>query len=275
MTDCIVAAVSDIHSNSTIGICPYSFQLDDGGTYKASKAQRWLWRNWRDYWDRIADMRRDTGLPVVAILNGDLVDGNHHRTTQIITSNEADQLRLAVDVLQPVLDTADRLFIIRGTEAHAGQGAAREEAIARDVGAEESRWGTASWWHLYAEFGGVTFDVMHHGESGSMRPWTAGAGVNRIAAILVYEYARTGDAIPQVALRAHRHTFKDSGTSHPVRVFQTPPWQLTTAFGYRIGVGGKVADVGGLWFVCRKGEVTGWEAVTYRPKRAKPYKVAL
>jgi len=39
----IVAVVADTHPNSTVGLCPPEVELDDGGTYHASKAQRWLW----------------------------------------------------------------------------------------------------------------------------------------------------------------------------------------------------------------------------------------
>lgn len=277
MTDCIVAVVSDMHSGSVVGLCPPRFTLDDGGDYVASKAQRWLWRNWLDYWQRIANLKADTSLPVVAIFNGDAHDGPaHHNTPQTISRNENDQLRIAVEVVQPALEVADKVFVIRGTESHVGANAWREEALANDIGAEPSPEGTASWWHLYAEFGGVTFDCQHHPESGSMRPWTAGGEVNRIAAILMYEYASTGDKPPQIAIRSHRHSFRDSGTTHPIRVFQTPPWQLATAFvKTRVAAAGKINAVGGLWFVCKRGEVTAWDKVEYRPARSKPYKVKL
>lgn len=270
----IVAAVSDLHSNGTTGLCPPRFTLDDGGDYVASPAQRWLWRNWTDYWQTIANMKRDTGLPVAALVVGDAVDGDHHDTPQIITRNEADQLRIAIKVMMPVLEVADRVFIIRGTESHVGKSAWREEALADDIGAVPSPDGTASWWHLYADFAGVTFDVQHHPESGSMRPWTAGAEVNRISAMLVYEYAGTRDKMPDVAIRAHRHQFRDSGTTHPVRTFAMPAWQLATAFVKGpVAAAGKINSVGGLYFICRDGSYT-WDAVQYRPARRKPVKVA-
>ncbi len=266
----IVAVVSDLHSNSTTGLCPPRFTLDDGGDYVASRAQRWLWRNWLDYWQTIANMRQNTGLPVVAILLGDAHDGDHHGTPQIVTRNENDQLRLAVDVVTPVLDVADKIFVIRGTEAHVGKSAWREEALAEDIGAEPAAGGTASHWHLYAEFGGVTFDVQHHPETGSKVPWGAGSDANRISAMLMYEYASTGDKVPDVALRAHRHQFRDSGTTHPTRTFQTPPWQLATAYvNGPVGAAGKINAVGGLYFVCRNGGYT-WDRISYRPARAKP-----
>lgn len=269
MTGVLVAVTSDWHTNSTIGLCPPAVNLDDGGTYRASKAQRWLWRNWLDFWQHVAIRKEETAATVIAITNGDAADGDHHDTPQLITRNPETQLRIAVAVAQPMLDVADYHYMMRGTEAHNGKNNWMEEAIARDIGAVESPYDTASHWHLYAKFGGVTFDVMHHPESGSMRPWTAGGEVNRIAAILAFEYARTGDKPPDIALRAHKHGYRDSGTTFDTRAFITPPWQLTTAFGHRIGVGGKVQSVGGLLFYCEKGRYT-LERKFYRAHRGKP-----
>lgn len=272
MADRLVTVVSDIHSGSTLAVCPPRVKLDDGGEYKASKVQRWLWRKWKDFWKRTRRRSEESGLPVTVIINGDLTEGDHHDTAQIITRNEATQFRLALDTLEPMLEVAKEIFVIRGTESHTGKSSSMEEMIAADIGAVESPDGTFSWWHLYAEFGGIAFDVQHHPESYSIRPWTAGAGVNRVAAILTYEYTRSGDRPPDVGIRSHRHTFRDSGTTHPVRVFAMPSWQFQTAFVNRIGAGGKLPTFGGLWFTCRDGRYT-WDWQAYTPRRARPHKV--
>ena len=146
--DCIVAIVSDLHTNSHVGLCTPFFQ-HEGGQHKANAGQRWLWHCWKDYWQAIVRLRDDTGLPVLAIVNGDAHDGDHHGTSEIITRNQADQLRLAVDVLEPALAVADRLIVVRGTPAHTGEAAWMEESLARDISIAE--WHSeeqASWWHV-------------------------------------------------------------------------------------------------------------------------------
>jgi hypothetical protein len=67
---CIVAVVSDLHTNSTTGLCTPYFE-HEGGQHKANAGQRWLWRNWLDYWQVIANLKANTSLPVLAIINGD------------------------------------------------------------------------------------------------------------------------------------------------------------------------------------------------------------
>lgn len=268
--DCLVAIVSDLHTNSTVGLSPPTVSLDDGGEYKHNAAQAWLWDKWRLFWDEIWQIGDREKLPVIAVLNGDALDGDHHNTPQIITRNPADQLAIAAAAIEPILRNASHLFVVRGTEAHVGKNAWLEEALAKDVGAIECPLGTHSWWHLLASFGGVTFDIAHHPESVSRVPRARGADANRIAADTIYEYASTGDPLPQVVIRSHAHGKRDSGLNHPVRAFLTPPWQLTTAFGHRLGAGGKVQEVGGLYFICRQGRYI-CDFITYRPGRAKPF----
>lgn len=113
---CIGAIASDIHSNSTVAVCPPRVALDDGGEYVASKAQRWLCRQWLLFWGEVFERRAELACPVHVILNGELADDNYHPTTQLITRNPADQMKLALQVLEPVtarLSDGDRLFITR------------------------------------------------------------------------------------------------------------------------------------------------------------------
>ena len=267
----VVAVVSDLHTNSTIGLAPPRVSLDDGGEYKASKAQRWLWNNWRDFWRRARATADEHQATLLAVVNGDALDGDHHNTPQIITRNVNDQLAIAAATLAPVMETADAWYMIRGTEAHAGQAASFEEHLAADCGAVPDASDHHARWHLYARWGGVTFDIKHHPESGSVRPWTKGNGANRISEIVRHAYWSTGDNPPDVVIRSHRHGFEDSSRlTRGVYSIITAPWQLTTSFGYRIGAGSpQVAAVGGLLFVCQSGHYTV-EQVTYSAKRVRP-----
>jgi hypothetical protein len=266
LDSCIVVVVSDLHVGSTIGLCPPHVQMDDGGSYTPSLPQKWLWAKWLQVWDHYAQMKKQLELPLVAIINGDIPEGDHHATHQIVSKNKNDQILVAAKVLEPLLQVADYHIIMRGTPAHVGRGAWIEELIARDTDAIPCSEKQYSWWHLSAVFGGVLFDVKHHPESGSGRPWTKGADANRIAAQIVYEYATDGAKIPQIGLRSHRHGFRDSGYNHPCRVFITPAWQFDTEFVHRIGVGGGINPKGALHFICRNGEYE-FGRLMFKPER--------
>ncbi len=129
-----------------------------------------------------------------------------------------------------------------------------EELVAKRIGAErDDLIGRHSWWWLPLEAAGVTFDLAHHPGSNSRLPWTKGGGANRQAALLVYEYANSGNILPQFGVRAHVHHLEDSGLNHKIRVLFLPPWQLCTAFGHRIGYSGRIEPVGGVAVVCKNG----------------------
>jgi hypothetical protein len=262
----VVAIAGDLHINSTVGLCPPTVALDDGGTFHASKAQRWIWRCWLDYWERVGK----SDSPIYVVLNGDLVEGLHHRTTQLVTHNEETQLAMALQVLEPVARLADYLFIVRGTEAHTGPSAQWEEHLADDLSAVRDTVGlTASWWHLPLEVEGVTFDICHHPQTGSQRPWTLDQAAARQAAITWDEYQEMGQKPPDVVIRSHRHVFGRGYRDDTLSVF-CPSWQITTAFGRRLGTGRRVQPIGGLVFQCQDGRYT-WSDQRYRPIPRKPW----
>lgn len=269
----VVAVTSDLHCGSTVGLCPPVIGLDDGGEYHASKAQRWLWESWLDYWRQAEAMCEKHDADLYAVFNGDLVDGNHHGTTQILSGNpNAQAAALNAAMAVPLALRPKHLAFTRGTDVHVGQSASGEERIAdglrrdkRPVISEEAT-GAASHWHLRMELQGVRLDFAHHGRVGT-RPWTKPNVTANLAAEIFYDHAAAGIPHPHVAFRSHMHQYVDTGDSHPTRVIQTPAWQLATSFIHRIAAG-KLADVGGVLLIIADGEAT------VKPIRYKPEPVA-
>lgn len=245
----ILAVVSDIHAGSTVALCPPDGpKLDDGGVYQPSKAQLWLWDCWLDFWNAVAVRRKKEKADLYCLYNGDIYDGDHHGTSQTVSRNPEAQAYIATEAfkipqkLQPL-----RQFVVRGTEAHAGEAGSSEEGFAKGIGAErDTTTRTWSWWRLRLELNGVLFDVQHHGRMGQ-RPWTEGNVVNLLAAQIWHEHARVGLRHPDIAIRSHYHRHGDSGDAHPTRAIQTPAWQLKTAYAHRVAAE-SLAHVGGLFF---------------------------
>lgn len=275
----VFAVVSDLHCGSTVALCPPTIALDDGGEYRASKAQQWLWQGWGDFWARVARKRDEHDAALYAGLNGDLVDGDHHNTSQILSRNPNAQAAVVAEAMRvPLALGLDKLWVIRGTEAHVGGNASAEERYAdglrrdkRPVVPDDER-GTASHWHARLDVQGVRFDLAHHGRVGQ-RPWTKPNVVANLAAEIFYNHARDGVPHPHVAIRSHMHQLVDTYDQHPTRVIQTPAWQLATAFIHRIAPGA-LADVGGVIFVVRDGKLIDVDKVLYRPEPTPLWRAA-
>ena len=263
----VVAVVSDLHSGSTYGLCRPVLNLDGGGTYRAGKHQAWLWHCWNDYNKQVRKQVKKTGGKLVAIVNGDAVEGNHHHTMSVIGSgNETLQMRIAEDNLGVLLEGADAAYFTRGTPAHVGEQSRLEEKIA-DNWTNVIRYsdGEATWWHLRLDVNGTLFDVAHHGSVGRLH-WTKANSLGKIATTAIMQAHETGQRPANVVIRSHLHQYVDTGDNYrTIRVIGMPAWQLITGFVHRISPG-SLADIGGLIFTCYPGGDYECDVVRYQPK---------
>jgi len=243
----LIAAVSDLHINSTVALCKPTVVLDDGGYYTASPIQTWIYQQWIDYWKWVEGYKKALGRELIVWFGGEMADNLHHHTTQLISRNEYDQKRHAVAVLQPALELADKIVVIRGSEAHVGASGWMDEWVANDISASPSGSGDDgpfSWWRWQGKIDGMVIDGAHHPGTGHGRPWTRGGDSNRLAAIVKDDYIENGLWPPDIVLRGHNHKPSDSYDNHMTRAIILPSWQLTNAFGYRLG--GGWLPIGGL-----------------------------
>lgn len=264
----VIAVVSDVHAGSTVAVCPPKIEMDDGGEYVASKAQRWLWQCWLEFWATVEE--RAQGASLYTVFNGDLTEGFHHGTTQILTGNPTAQARVVDACMAPVLELrAEQMFFVRGTAAHVGKSAAYEERIALGLWKDkrpvqrDPDTGSASWWHLAMEVQGIRLSFAHHGRMGQ-RPWTK----HNIPALLAHqifmERATRERPHYHLAVRSHFHTYVDTHEVSPTRLIQTPAWQLHTEYAWK-AVPENLADIGGVIITIERGSVSV-DPVLFKPE---------
>lgn len=266
------AWVGDLHCGSTVALCPPEIPLDDGGTYTASKHQRWLWECWLDYWQKVDEKRKALNAKLYVGFNGDLVDGNHHGTVQIVTGNPNAQHVIFNACIKPVNALKpDAYFFTRGTSAHAGKSGSSEESIAdglrkdgRPVHGDPDT-GKASWWHYRGNVGGIRLDATHHGRTG-MREHTRGGAQVLYAHDILLAHVKDGDPFPNLCIRSHYHRWNDSYDACPVRVVQLPAWQLATEYVKKVAAD-TMADVGGLILTVPGDGTYEVSKVDYKPSR--------
>ena len=227
----VVVPIGDLHVGSSVALCPlHGVRLEDGGTYMPNDAQRWLWARWSDLLSRVRELRKRR-CHVVLISMGEFIDGRHHETTQLLSQSPEIQAAAAIDVMQPLATLANELYVLRGTEAHSGKGAASDFAIGRELGArQDPSTGMHAFYHLLLDVAGVQFDAAHHIGGGGDDPRLYGSAIRRETAAMLLERPETN-----IVLRGHVHRFADTGQAYPTAWGAViPAWQLKTAFTHRV-----------------------------------------
>src|SRR5690606_30321459 len=114
-----VVLLSDLHGNSKVGLCPPAVNLFNGGTYRATRPQRWVYSRWLELRDRVGESVQRAGGRLVLMLNGELADDNKHSKFDLVELHPDFQMAVAVEALRPFLELVDRergdlIYVTRG-----------------------------------------------------------------------------------------------------------------------------------------------------------------
>jgi hypothetical protein len=233
----IIAIFGDPHIGGSTALSTPTYSIHTGRADEttvcyANSGQNWLWSNWQDYWAHIyrlaCDGHKHKTQPIVTICLGDLIDGNHHGTSQIMPEVQ-DQVALALDILQPIRDMSDKFYGVLGTEAHAGNNHDIEHQIYRTLQAD------AFDYQLTLSIDGKVIDVAHASPMASL------PAMYRI--IGDYENLPRPDYI----IRGHRHLVTDTGLEDRyTRMIVCPSWQLKTSYAKTLSNANRRSDIGGI-----------------------------
>jgi len=219
---------SDPHFGCQSGLCPPDgASLSGGGRYKCSRLQAIVFSWWQEFWNEFVPAATH-GEPYIVLSNGDTLEGRHHQATTQFSQNLADQQKLAVRVLRPIIRKAERFYMVRGTEAHVGPDAENEEKLAEQLKAKQTIDGNYSRYDLWLRMGDHLIHALHHiGVTSSTQHETSALN-SELSAELV-EAAKMHRQPPSVILRAHRHRASEvriPTDEGPITVAVTPGWQL-------------------------------------------------
>ena len=264
-----IAVASDQHVNSLVGLCPKKVQRAGGGIYTRTKQQDWMWDCWIAFWKRVGKARGKK----VAVLLGESLDINKHAPQELVEyEHHGVVLDMGEEVFSVVLENTDVQYVLRSTEAHSKPQSYLDEMLAARIGAVQDDDGDYSHYHLYLEANGVTFDFQHHPQTSARRPWLKDSAAGRQAAITWDEYCESGRKPPDIVGRGHVHYWAQ-GYSRETYGFFTPPWQLCTPFGHRLGYGSSIEPLGGVVFTCEKGDWYRWKHTRFHPRQKSPLRI--
>lgn len=251
-----IVVISDTHAGCSFGLCVPLVTLDSGGEYRASRLQLAVYKAWQEWWGEWVPLFT-RGEPWILVMNGDAIDGRHHRATTQISQNLTDQKNIAKMLLSPIISDKNcaGYYHIRGTEAHVGPSGEDEEELAKSLGAIPDENGNSARWQLWMRLDRALIHFSHHIGTTASSAYESTAVYKEMVEAM-NEAGRWGDEPPDVIVRSHRHrqfettvaTEKGMGKS-----IVTPGWQLSTPFVHRLASGrAGTPHVGG--YVIRTGD---------------------
>lgn len=224
----VIVLLSDLHIGSVVGLWPEKFTANEGFPIGQNQLQEWLWKCWIDCNQWIAKTVGNDEYELV--LNGDLVEGIHHRTTQVMSADVSDQTTACLQVLEPVVTKAARLHVIKGTECHTRNDEIR---MGRVLGASKNpENGQHAWDSLDIEVNGTLFNFAHH-ISTTARSYLEASAHSINLGNISHTRARVGKRVPMVICRAHRHRHGIWTDGNQISAI-TGAWQGLTRHGYKV-----------------------------------------
>lgn len=259
-----VVVVNDTHSGSTFGLCPPDFELIDGNRVRLNAAQKFLHNAWVDVCDELTAYLRETRF--VVVFNGDLIEGVHHGTKEVISSDIGDHINAAVELLQPLASKAAQVFVVEGTECHTGN---TESGIGKALGAVpvDGHKNRYAWHRLDLEVHGCRV-VFHHHIGVTSRQYLEASALSIYLGNERLEAIRNNEPPPQVLCCAHRHRFGQYSDNNSMCVVG-PPWQLLTRHGRKVVPGARTEP--GLFVLDWRGKDRGALPHVEAMTRHRPY----
>ena len=221
-----LVVLSDIHVGSTLAIWPENHKNRYGQVVQPSELQRWMQECWKDGCEWIRDVTKDN---YILALNGDLIDGKHHRATEIMTPLVDDQVEACISLLKPLADRARKVVATLGTEVHSGEA---EHAIASALKSHKCKDWMPAHNSVLLDIDGSRTEIMHHITTTS-RPWLEASGHSIAMNLRRAETSRLGRQAPHVMIRGHRHRagyFSDGSALTVV----APSWQALSRWAWKV-----------------------------------------
>lgn len=240
----LLVIISDTHIGSSTALATPEFIVYNRHSLEeqvvhANSLQRWLWECWLDFWSYVYELqgKGKNAKRLIVVHCGDVIDGIYNGNAQQM-SEVADQVKLATDILQPIVNRANAFFGVYGTGIHAGAGNVSEAEIYERLGAQD-------YGHqLTLEVDGYIHSFHHHGRAGA-RPWTSSAA--GLASEVMIDYAQRGQKPPNFIWTGHKHIVDDSGMKfQETRAISLPSWQLKSSYGWKVAGNTVRSDIGGL-----------------------------
>ena len=217
--------LADLHVGSLVSIWPEHGLLPEGGEWQLNKPQRYLLRQWGRLREELDTYKTFDNI----VINGDLLDGAKPRAIGIVTQRVDYQASAAIDLLAPLREMCQNLYIIRGTAFHGGDADQDTTQVARSLDATKNpATGEWTWPDLHLDVGGDNiWHIAHHsGVSKRM----AYEGTALLSAFTEYKL----NLARAYGKRAVNLTGICRSHAHRLLCIEKPPWTMMAVTGWKL-----------------------------------------
>lgn len=248
-----ILALGDIHVGSTTGLWPPGGLVSEGGTYLMNKAQQWLYQNW----ERMLQDWERWPRPRYVVINGDVLQGKQNKDGQLVTNRADLQADAAYELLKPLCESADGLYMLHGTAWHEGRCGEDVTGLAHRLGArKEPATRAPLWWQLYLRHEEVMLRFSHHIGITSVPAYEATVPLRN--SYILESQERQFRSLPllrRLNVWSHRHSCTYTVKPPHLHALVLPGWQLSNEFGYRVSAGA-LPQIGYARIACTGDEIT-------------------
>lgn len=216
--------ISDPHCGSDVGLMPPEVILENGSgrSHSNNKKLQWIWKSFLESTKQALEVI--DGDAFILTLNGDLIEGIHHRSDEVVAAKIIEHVNIAVECFRPLVEEAHSVKVTKGTECHVRD---METVFMRELGIP----GKAKDVQQYS-INGCLVDVRHHMPATSRLHLESG-GLGVAMANCRSNILRAGHAMPKVFARAHRHCGGDYCDGESM-ILVTPPFQMLTRHAHKV-----------------------------------------
>jgi hypothetical protein len=236
--DTIQAVLSDTHSGSNYALfLGRNWSGSDKNTHYPKSDQIKIREQFIKYAEQVKQARKGKRLRLIH--NGDALDGDHHHSGDVCTTNALEQADIHIEIMQEFQkligwQRGDEIYYTRGTKVHVEQ---FENYIGREMNAIPCG---DFFVHDFLELqtNGVSSWFVHHGP-------TAGAGGNEGNGIrnwlrnIQIDSMKDGDKCPDIVYTGHVHNpsyssyvYRNGMTFKTMHGIITPSWQSKTTYAW-------------------------------------------
>lgn len=257
----LVVKMADMHSGGSTALFPDTIRYFlNQRNHTPSKNQMGIFQHFEKCARLVSVLRKKKRLIIVH--NGDAIDGVHHHSPQVVTTNKNEQIDLHVELMKHFMKLAkfnsgDRIYYTKGTEVHTED---NEDLIGKKLGAVMNG-DLYAFDELHLNINGKVFWFAHKGPSAGKGANEGNALHNFIRDIWI-DHKTNGIKPPDVAVFSHVHTPRwrmfskiIKGKIVKMEGWIIPSWQRKTRYAHGIAAM-QVNSIGmGFSEVTKKGDI--------------------